>query len=170
MQFKQLLKDDDAVSPVIGVILMVAITVILAAVIGTFVLGLGEQVQDTAPNAQFEFDYVDSDDQLQMKMTSGQSISNARLKVSSDTSFCPDNGANTSATACPDTGSAVTEYGLDEDANGGTWVSGDVESGTSFTITAESADGLDNGEVRIIWTAEGGDQSDTLRTWDGPNA
>ncbi|WP_338071862.1 type IV pilin N-terminal domain-containing protein [Halorutilus salinus] len=35
--------DDSAVSPVIGVILMVAITVILAAVIGTFVLGLGEK-------------------------------------------------------------------------------------------------------------------------------
>ncbi|WP_394349451.1 type IV pilin [Halorubrum halophilum] len=32
-------------SPVIGVILMVAITVILAAVIGTFVLGLGESVE-----------------------------------------------------------------------------------------------------------------------------
>ena len=37
--------EDRAVSPVIGVILMVAITVILAAVIGTFVLGLGESVQ-----------------------------------------------------------------------------------------------------------------------------
>jgi len=40
-------KDDSAVSPVIGVILMVAITVILAAVIGTFVLGLGENVDGT---------------------------------------------------------------------------------------------------------------------------
>ena len=39
--------DDSAVSPVIGVILMVAITVILAAVIGTFVLGLGENVDGT---------------------------------------------------------------------------------------------------------------------------
>ena len=39
-------RDDDAVSPVIGVILMVAITVILAAVIGTFVLGLGDNVQE----------------------------------------------------------------------------------------------------------------------------
>jgi flagellin-like protein len=38
--------DDSAVSPVIGVILMVAITVILAAVIGTFVLGLGDNVQE----------------------------------------------------------------------------------------------------------------------------
>ena len=53
MQIKQTLKDfisgnDRAVSPVIGVILMVAITVILAAVIGTFVLGLGDSVQQNA--------------------------------------------------------------------------------------------------------------------------
>lgn len=41
-------KRTEAVSPVIGVILMVAITVILAAVIGTFVLGLGENVGSTA--------------------------------------------------------------------------------------------------------------------------
>jgi flagellin-like protein len=45
MKFKQLLTDDEAVSPVIGVILMVAITVILAAVIGTFVLNLGDDVE-----------------------------------------------------------------------------------------------------------------------------
>jgi flagellin-like protein len=57
MKLKHLLTDDRAVSPVIGVILMVAITVILAAVIGTFVLGLGNQVQDTAPQATFSFDY-----------------------------------------------------------------------------------------------------------------
>ncbi len=33
-------RNEDAVSPVIGTILMVAITVILAAVIGTFVFGV----------------------------------------------------------------------------------------------------------------------------------
>jgi len=37
--------DERAVSPVIGVILMVAITVILAAVIGSFVIDLGGNVQ-----------------------------------------------------------------------------------------------------------------------------
>ncbi|OYR73301.1 type IV pilin [Halorubrum ezzemoulense] len=41
-------EDDRGVSPVIGVILMVAITVILAAVIGTFVLGLGDQIGGSA--------------------------------------------------------------------------------------------------------------------------
>ena len=39
--------DERGVSPVIGVILMVAITVILAAVIGTFVLGLGQNTQSS---------------------------------------------------------------------------------------------------------------------------
>jgi len=48
MDLKQLSNDNTAVSPVIGVILMVAITVILAAVIGTFVLGLGDSVQQNA--------------------------------------------------------------------------------------------------------------------------
>jgi flagellin-like protein len=40
--------EDRGVSPVIGVILMVAITVILAAVIATFVLGFGDSVQNNA--------------------------------------------------------------------------------------------------------------------------
>jgi len=44
-KLKAILDDDRGVSPVIGVILMVAITVILAAVIGTFVLGLGDSLQ-----------------------------------------------------------------------------------------------------------------------------
>jgi len=49
MDITDLVKNEDrAVSPVIGVILMVAITVILAAVIGTFVLGLGDNVNQSA--------------------------------------------------------------------------------------------------------------------------
>ncbi len=38
---------EDAVSPVIGVILMVAVTVILAAVIAAFVFGMGSNVTKT---------------------------------------------------------------------------------------------------------------------------
>jgi flagellin-like protein len=45
----QFLREEDAVSPVIGVILMVAITVILAAVIAAFVFGMGPPEQ--APQA-----------------------------------------------------------------------------------------------------------------------
>ncbi|WP_049979524.1 type IV pilin [Halolamina rubra] len=52
-KLKAALDDDRGVSPVIGVILMVAITVILAAVIGTFVLGLGDSLEQ-APQAQLD--------------------------------------------------------------------------------------------------------------------
>ena len=48
-------------SPVIGVILMVAITVILAAVIGTFVLGLGDSVEQN-PQAGVTFNEADTND------------------------------------------------------------------------------------------------------------
>ncbi len=43
----KIMKNDEAVSPVIGVILMVAITVILAAVIAAFVFGLAGSTQTT---------------------------------------------------------------------------------------------------------------------------
>jgi flagellin-like protein len=59
MQLRHLLSDDNAVSPVIGVILMVAITVILAAVIGAFLLGLGGE-QSATPQATFDIDEDDN--------------------------------------------------------------------------------------------------------------
>ncbi|WP_247003684.1 type IV pilin [Halosolutus gelatinilyticus] len=52
-------KKERAVSPVIGVILMVAITVILAAVIAAFVLDLG-QSQSAGPAAGIQFDHEPS--------------------------------------------------------------------------------------------------------------
>lgn len=44
--------DERAVSPVIATILMVSITVILAAIIGSYVLDIGEETQ-VAPQASF---------------------------------------------------------------------------------------------------------------------
>ena len=60
---KSVRKDERAVSPVIGVILMVAITVILAAVIGAFVFGMGGSLQKTytvgVTATQVDSDHVD---------------------------------------------------------------------------------------------------------------
>jgi flagellin-like protein len=52
MDLKKLFKNNDAVSPVIGVILMVAITVILAAAIGSSVFGQGPA--KSAPQANID--------------------------------------------------------------------------------------------------------------------
>ena len=85
----QLNSEDRAVSPVIGVILMVAITVILAAVIGTFVLGLGDQLGDSAPQASFSTDNVVNDSEndgidFEIEKTGGQDLTASDLRVTVD--------------------------------------------------------------------------------------
>jgi len=81
MDLKTLIQDDDAVSPVIGVILMVAITVILAAVIATFVLGLGDSLSNQAPQASF------SCDDGNVTMSSGDDLDTSKLSYSNGTSI-----------------------------------------------------------------------------------
>ncbi len=57
-ELKQLFAEDRAVSPVVGVALLIAITVILAAVIGGVVLGIGTGGAET-PQAQLSADFGD---------------------------------------------------------------------------------------------------------------
>jgi flagellin-like protein len=80
MNIKQLFTDDKAVSPVIGVILMVAITVILAAVIGSFVLNLGGSLQQSAPQASFDFDY-DNSTAVTVTHATGDTISEGSVNI-----------------------------------------------------------------------------------------
>ncbi|RLM56956.1 type IV pilin [Halobellus sp. Atlit-31R] len=141
MNLKQLATDDDAVSPVIGVILMVAITVILAAVIGSFVLNLGGSIQQTAPQASFDFDYnTSANGNVTISHQSGDSIEAARLNTS---------GLN---------------------AGSVTWtpqVTGSVSAGTSATFD----NGADwSGEtVRVVWQSTNGDTSATLSQSTAPS-
>ncbi|ELZ75814.1 hypothetical protein C454_19199 [Haloferax gibbonsii ATCC 33959] len=160
MQIKRIFTESRAVSPVIGVILMVAITVILAAVIGTFVLGLGDQVGDTAPQASFAFDY-DNDggtvNEAQVTITheSGSAIDAARLKVTVD-------GTEV------DTADSGDAFEFRPAATDG--FSGTVSAGTSVTIekTADNSDWA--GEViRVVWTSESGSNSATLQKSTAPN-
>ncbi|WP_076610320.1 type IV pilin [Natronorubrum thiooxidans] len=61
-------EDERAVSPVIGVILMVAITVILAAVIAAFVLDLGDSMGDGNVNAGVSSDVSNSDGEVTLSV------------------------------------------------------------------------------------------------------
>jgi len=85
-QMKSLIQEDRGVSPVIGVILMVAITVILAAVIGTFVLGLGDSLNQ-APQAQLNADEIDSNDDdtidgIELNHNGGDTLASADIRIS----------------------------------------------------------------------------------------
>ena len=139
MNFSALLDDDRAVSPVIGVILMVAITVILAAVIGSFVLGLGNSVQQTAPNANFQFDYteVSGDYEVTATHTGGDTI------PSGDTINLTDGNVS----------------------NATTFSSGDMSAGDSLPTMTTGPDTT----VRVIWTSESGDSSQALATGETPS-
>jgi len=149
MNIKQLLSDEGAVSPVIGVILMVAITVILAAVIGTFVLGLGDQVQSSAPNTNFQFAYSDtnndgysanSDDEVTITHNGGQDIESSQITVSQS--------GSTSLT----------------DASGSSWPT-TIDTGDSNTYT--QANGGET--VRVIWNSPSGGSSNTIGSSTVPN-
>ncbi|MEF8783433.1 MAG: type IV pilin N-terminal domain-containing protein [Haloarculaceae archaeon] len=135
--------DDSAVSPVIGVILMVAITVILAAVIATFVLGLGDQVSDTAPQASFAFDYNSTAEKITVTHTGGASIQASQLSVN--------NGSSNDWSNVSDSGLSGSD---------------DVTAGNSATVENVT----DSSTVRVIWTNQEETNSATLRVWEGPNA
>lgn len=82
MQVSQVVRDETAVSPVIGTILLVAITVILATIIGVFAVGLGEQAQTDVPNVDFDYDYDDSaPPDVTITHERGQEIDAGQLEV-----------------------------------------------------------------------------------------
>ena len=142
MNIKELFTDDSAVSPVIGVILMVAITVILAAVIGSFVLNLGGSLQNTAPQASFGFDYNESDG-VNITHQSGDTIEKSRLSVNSSSS------------------SGISPSGISE------W---DDPVSAGDTASYASGDNSWNGEtVRVTWVSQNGENSATLSTSTAPN-
>ncbi|XVH32195.1 type IV pilin [Haloferacaceae archaeon DSL9] len=73
--FNELSTERRAVSPVIGVILMVAITVILAAVIGTFVLQMGGSLGQSAPQASISVsDHDWEGDEIELRHSGGDTI------------------------------------------------------------------------------------------------
>ncbi|WP_277555764.1 type IV pilin N-terminal domain-containing protein [Halobaculum limi] len=150
MQISNLFTGDDrAVSPVIGVILMVAITVILAAVIGSFVLGLGNSVQQTAPNANFDFDFEE-----QANTTGDAAIEyNVTATHTGGDSLTSDNTGNLSLTA-----PGVSVFAADSQFP--------FTAGSSLNITNASVSSSElpsAGEtVRVIWTSQNGGSSQAL--------
>jgi len=127
--------EDRGVSPVIGVILMVAITVILAAVIATFVIGLGDSTDDVQPNVNFNGeaesnstsggqDYILSID------TTDSGVDAENIVISStDSNISEQNWSEAVDGSSPDTLSAGQEATLPN-----------VASGEEVTITFETDD------------------------------
>jgi len=177
MKFKELLADDDAVSPVIGVILMVAITVILAAVIASFVLGLGSQTQ-TTPQASLAVDYSESgtaigdsyDGNLTVTHDSGDPVIDDELYVRGD-NFCSAAGdgslSNDSWVAYNDSGMSCGSGGPDASST----ASGQSEGETAVVAGDRLKTGADSDyEVNVVFESSEGGSSSTLASDEGPDA
>ena len=155
MQIKQLLTEDRAVSPVIGVILMVAITVILAAVIGTFVLGLGDRVSNQAPQSQLSFEFNNNSatagEWLNITHDGGDQLERSELAIDVDGDTVWKDTVQTGISSSPnwpETISAGDSINLQDGANG---------------AGATDADNFEEGEtVRVIWNNPASDGTATI--------
>ena len=179
MQLKNLFTEDDAVSPVIGVILMVAITVILAAVIATFVLGLGEQISDTAPEASFQFDYDELssgdegtvEDSWGLTFDDGETGDVNATGVDAVLTITHTGGPSVDASLLGATGSSAEntsgvsppEDYYDFSSSEEDWET--MTAGNSVEIFVNADD-----TINVVWTSSDGRQSARLQTFDGPEA
>ena len=192
MDIKRFTIDEDAVSPVIGVILMVAITVILAAVIGAFVIGIGED-QEVQPTASFDVDF--GSDKITVTHSTGDTIQDPDgLDVviqgededwigGSITSVSSGNTAEVFAEdgeSDPGQGSLEDgQYRIAHDAD-----NSDAEDfNQAINVVEDDGSSIDSGEdfndvaefdydgesVSIVWSSESGDSSATLSSQDAPN-
>ena len=150
------IEDQSTASPVIGVILLLAITVVLGGLIGTFVLGLGDRA-NRLPTAQFavEFSpgddgYHDDDDWINVTHEGGDALDPDRVHIVVD--------------------------GEDVEGVAGHW-SDPVTAGDTLTITEATSpdhatvdriDGADR--VLVVWEHPQIDRTIVLAETAGPNA
>jgi FlaG/FlaF family flagellin (archaellin) len=133
---------------------MVAITVILAAVIGTFVLGLGDSVE-SAPQASFNFDYDSSNEKVTFTHRGGDTI-------------------DTNATELRVNGTAISDTGSEGDAtfaDGGeitfaNVTDGNFQAGSSVEIEDPDGDSIAGAEIVLVTT--GGDRQNIIAQFEVP--
>ncbi|WP_310732464.1 type IV pilin N-terminal domain-containing protein [Halostella litorea] len=128
--------DDRAVSPVIGVILMVAITVILAAVIGAFVLDLGSGQQE---NANAGVSIEESGSEVTFQLTDAGNADGVYIKANTTSDYMQSDGTRTSSET----------YALENVGDSAT-----TEIGSNY-----------NAPVEFSVIAEKGDQQNVIRTY-----
>jgi flagellin-like protein len=177
MKLKALFTEDDAVSPVIGVILMVAITVILAAVIASFVLG-GLGPSESAPQASIGFDFSEegttSDGNsnsygvLTISHDSGASLEPTEIVLDIENLNRSSDGPTVDADIEGDNSgstSGAEDYRQSWSENSSTYSGSEISSGDSITASVYG-----NYSAAVIWESSSGDQTATLGESSGPDA
>jgi len=152
MQLNSFLTDDDAVSPVIGVLLMIAITAILAAVVASFALSFADSGGSGAPQVSFSSEYNDGENTVTVTVQSGDTFDAARVGFSGDTS--------------PQPSSDIPGKGPDWADSSEFNAASTVSAGDSVTVGVTGP----AYEIDIVFEADDGGESSIIRTLEGPDA
>jgi flagellin-like protein len=147
-------RDARSVSPVISVILMVAITVILAAVIATFVLGIGESTSTEAPSTAFEFEYDEDTGDVTVTHAEGEVINGDQLRFA---------GAALEKTSFGDIWSGDVTSGATADVN--------VEAGKTLQVVWRNEEKTNTailGEYDVPSSASAGGSISSLKAKGAP--
>ncbi|GAB3665964.1 type IV pilin [Halopiger thermotolerans] len=147
--------DRTAVSSVVGVLVLIAITVVLAGVVHAFAFGLADDTLQTYPTAGVSIDAdADCDDEkatgLIATHIAGDSIPADELYLKA----AGDDLELSGSWADPD---GYSTAAVDDGA---------VSAGDTATVCAKD-ETLEETTVRVVWRADSGTRSLVLAEWDG---
>ncbi|MHB9288277.1 type IV pilin [Halobacteriales archaeon Cl-PHB] len=154
--------DESGVSPVIGIVLMVAITVLLAATVAAFVFGFDDKAQNAqSPTVALGFDYDaggGSHDTLVVKHQSGEAVAVENLYLQIDGATCSGGGPS------PDGRYNVAdEYSLSGDLKAGMTVL--VDENNPVNACSSGRLDLSGARISVVWQSQSG-TSTTLQSWE----
>lgn len=141
------------VSEVIAVVLMVAITIVVAALVGGFVFGLDNN-SSPSPATTFTISYDEVNDKLTIQHETGDQIFPGELHIRGDCDGCDQS-----------VDQAWVDY-TNAPASGSIDGKSAVASGDSLTLT-----GVNSAyDIVVVWQPEKGDVSAMLESDEGPDA
>lgn len=145
-------------SPVIGIVLLLAITVLLAATAATFFLDFDDGADRETPTVAFEYDFGagGSGHTLVISHAGGDTVATESVVVVVS-------GATSSGPGDPNGRYQASLLGVSHD---------EMMAGMTMRVSAGKLGvsdlDLSEAEVRVIWISEGG-SSNTLTRWTGPS-
>lgn len=151
---------DRGVTPVVGIVLLIAITLLLASTVAAFALAMGDQGQQPAvPTTALEFEYEavsEDNDTLAIVHKSGETLEDSTIEVVLEDADCEDDGDANGRYAAADLGAPSV-----------------LSAGESITIDGSTTcDGggdldLSTATVRVVWIPDE-ESSTVLQSWTGP--
>lgn len=163
---------DRGVSPVIGVVLMVAIVVVLAAVAGAYLTTFADEGEESAPSFGANVDYdrsTDGDGQsitITHKKGDNIDVSTLSITVSGAEVVDPTNGTRADVEY---TGNVLSSVGSEFRASDSLILDKTHFEKSSGSITSDEYLDLSEATVRIAWE-DGPDRSGIVFVWEGETA